>query len=316
MISVPKPTRYGSFILFFSLLLTSCANSGVETELPTEERTHEIQEATSLPTETASIPPSASATIPPLPSSTPQPLPTVDPEVVHYLDNVEAILRHSAVVIKERAIGIADACPTRYILAFPYEEPDRAGGMTLHVTSLVREADGTIIEGEHEYVWNLKGEGVDPERCKTVIIEDRSEEGFIRILFRVQSKDDSSWRIGVASGECPGDEVWLSAYFNLEHPENFAMQMTQFDQGSPVDYWLQDGDRVLRYHWKPWTEELLWSLDDIPGRLLAVEWDEDSKDYSGDGIPDLVITWEISGEPVRWAYAATDSEFIDLGPIE
>lgn len=316
MVTVPKLPRYRPYILFLSILLASCASTGVDTDLPDSDATLERQEPTNHPSETATESALASPTIAPLPSSTPQPLPTVDPEVVHYLDNVEAILRHSAVVVKERAIGIADACPTRYILAFPYKEPDREGGMTLHMSRLVREADGTIIEGEHEYVWNLKGEGVDPERCKAVIIEDRSVEGFIRILFRVQSPYDSSWRIGVASGECPGDEVWLSAYFNLEHPENHALEMTQYDPVSPVDYWLQDGDQLLRYHWEPWTEELLWIMDDVPGRLLSVEWNENSPDYSGDGTPDLVITWEISGEPVAWAYAAAESGFTPLGPVE
>jgi hypothetical protein len=229
---------------------------------------------------------------------------------------VEDILRHSAVVVKDRAIGIPEACPDRYVLAFPYKEPDRRGGMTLEITSLIRQADGTIVEGEHTPLWNLKGEGMDPERCKRIIIEDRSEPGLIRVAFRVQDPDDSSWRIGVASGECPGEEVWLRAYFLLDHPEDHNLVITQFNDEAPVDYWLQDGDQLSYYQWKPWTEQLIWSLSPIPGKLIEVDWNENSQDYSGDGVPDLHITWDINGEPTRWIYAAEQGSFISFGPIE
>ncbi|MGD8633094.1 MAG: hypothetical protein PVF85_05940, partial [Anaerolineales bacterium] len=244
-----------------------------------------------------------------IPTGSPRPLPTTDPLAVHYLSGVEDVLRHSAAVVSERAIGIAEACPDRYILAFPYKEPYRNAQMTLEITSLVREPDGTIREGQHTPLWNLKGEGVEPETCKQIIIEDRSEPGLIRIAFRVQDPNDSSWRVGVASGKCPGDEVWLRAYFNLEHPENYSLIMTRYDEDQPMDYWLQDGDRLQRYQWEPWEGTLLWTLEDSPGRLVYVEWNADSADVNADGHPDLKIVWNIAGTNAERTYISTGTGF-------
>jgi len=239
--------------------------------------------------------------------------PTLDANVQPYLDNVEEILRHSAVVIKDRAVGIPDACSDMYIMAFPYSEPDRRGGMTLAVTDLKRKEDGSVILKEHEYLWNLKGEGVEPERCKEIFIQDRSEPGLIRISFQVQHPDDSSWRIGVASGPCPGIDLWLAGYFYLENPDDFELLITQFEPDSPKDYWLRDGSQLHRYQWEPWQETLLWTLEDVPGSVKNVVWSENSEDYSGDGQQDLLITWEDGGELSSWIYTQNGSGFTSFG---
>ena len=48
---------------------------------------------------------------------------------------------------------------------------------------------------------------------------------------------------------------------------------------------------------------------------MGVEWDEASPDLTGDGLPDLVIQWEVSGERVRWLYAAEGEGFAPVGPV-
>ena len=258
------------------------------------------------PTSVAAKP---SATAGPTATSLTPPLPTFDVGVQPYLENVEEILRHSAVVIKDRAVGIPDACASLYITAFPYSEPDRRGGMTLAVTGLKRRDDGSIIMGEHEYLWNLKGEGMAPERCKDVIIQDRSRPDWIQISFQVQDPYDLSWRIGVASGPCPGIDLWLAGYFFLYHPDDFQLWITQYGTDSPTDYWLRDGNQLLRYQWEPWQESLLWTLENIPGTIHELHWTDESLDVNQDGLPDLAITWNISGEMRTLYYSPFDTGF-------
>lgn len=245
----------------------------------------------------------------PTPTDVSPPLPTFDLDVQPYLDNVEEILRHSAVVIKDRAVGIPDACPSLYITAFPYSEPDRRGGMTLAVTGLTRRDVGSIILGEHQNLWNLQGEGMDPERCKEVIIQNRSEPGLIRISFQVQDPDDRSWRIGVASGPCPGNDLWLSGYFYLQHPDDFQLWITQYNENSDMDYWLRDGDQLLRYQWEPWQETLLWTLNVLQDSIHDLDWNASSADVNQDGVPDLSITWESSGELETLYYSPLETGF-------
>ncbi len=267
----------------------------------------------------APIPTPALSAITPLADLTPTPkdpsppLPTTDAAVQPFLENVEAVLRHSAVVVRDRAVGIPDACPGQYLMAFPYTEPDRRGGMTIAVTGLNRREDGSVVLGEHQFLWGLKGEGMDPERCKDIYIQDLSEPGLIRISFQVQHPDDRSWRIGVASGPCPGIELWLAAYFTLHNPDDFELLLTQYDPESRVDYWLRDGNILSRYQWEPWRETLLWKLEDAPGKLLAAEWNQSSPDRTGDGKPDLALTWQVDGEKQRWIYASAGSGFTFIG---
>jgi len=252
----------------------------------------------------------------PSPTDVSPPLPTLDAIVQPYLDNVEEILRHSAVVFTERAVGIPDACPDLYIMAFPYSEPDHRGGMTIAITDLKKKEDGSITLREHEYLWNLKEEGVEPERCKDIYIQDLSEPGLIRISFQVQHPDDRSWRIGVATGPCPGIDLWLAGYFYLENPDDFELQITQYDQDSPTDYWLRDGSQLHHYQWEPWQENLLWTLESVPGSLHDVVWSKDAEDFSGDGKSDLLITWQADGELISWIYSSEGTGFTPIREIE
>ncbi len=260
------------------------------------------QETQENPAPTAALAPTATEELPPQP--------TIDAGVQPYLQDVEDILRHSAVVIKDRALGIPDACPDLYITAFPYSEPDRTGGQTLEITALTRRDDGSIIMGEHHYLWNLKGEGQDPERCKQIYIQDRSEPGLIRIIFQVQDPYDRSWRIGVASGFCPSVE--LAGYFYLEHPDDFQLLITKYAEGEPDDFWLRDGSQLLRYHWEPWQETLLWTMEDVPGKITELSWSEGSQDLNQDGLPELEITWEIDGSQMTRFYSPVGNGFLPL----
>jgi hypothetical protein len=266
--------------------------------------------APASPTETNSPSPIPST---PTPTSITPPQPTLDSGVLPYLENVEAVLRHSAVVVKDRAVGIPNACPAMYLMAFPYTEPDRRGGQTLQVTALERLEDGTIPNRDHRKLWNLKAEGVEPERCKDIFVQDRSEPGLIRISFQVQHPDDQSWRIGVASGTCLENDLWLAAYFILENPADFELILTQYSPDSAVDYWLRDGSTLHRYNWEPWQESLLWSLENVPGNLAAVEYDQESEDLTGDSLPDLLITWQTEDQLIKWVYSPVGDGFDPIG---
>jgi len=132
---------------------TSTAEPATEpTDTPTPEPT--AVPPTEPPPPSATPEPTATAepTATPPPTSTPPPTPTPDPELVRYLRGVESILRHSARVVPEQALGLGHVCDERYIIAFPYLEPDRRGGMTFLVVALEREPDGPVREGEHKKI--------------------------------------------------------------------------------------------------------------------------------------------------------------------
>jgi len=287
--SVCRPKRF-LILLLVIVLLNSCASK------------NENLEITLFPTSTTAALPTPTDILPPQP--------TFDDDVQPYLVNVEEVLRHSAVVIKDRAVGIPDICPSMYLMAFPYSEPDRRGGMTLQVTALERDADGIVIMGEHKKLWNLKAEGVEPERCKQIYVQNISFSEMIRISFQVQHPEDESWRIGVASGTCSEKDLWLSGYFYLNNPDDFQLLITQYDQDSPLDYWLRDGDRLNLYHWEPWQETLLWTLEDLPGEILEVVWNSKSDDHTGDGNPDLLITWKTSSGTRTTVYFSSGTGFM------
>jgi hypothetical protein len=145
-------------------------------------------------------------------------------------------------------------------------------------------------------------------------------EGLLTIQFLLQEPDGPGWQVGLASAPCPGDDLRMVGIFPVSHPDDYTLLFTRYDAQAPLDFWLQDGDQLRRYNWEPWTGTLLWTLEETPGRLVAVEWGEDSPDLTGDGIPDLVIHWDASGdasgETVRWVYAADGPEFIPVGAAD
>lgn len=109
---------------------------------------------------------------------------------------------------------------------------------------------------------------MEPERRKDIYIQDRSEPGLIRISFQAQDSDERSWRIGIASGPCPGIDLWLAGYFYLENPDDFELLITQFDQDSPEDYWLRDGKQLHRYQWESWQEPCCERWWMFPGNFM------------------------------------------------
>jgi hypothetical protein len=187
--------------------------------------------------------------------------------------------------------------------------------MNLVVVSLKRNPDGTVQEGEHNKIWHIGDEGIlnaegqSIDRWRQIALTDKSEEGLVRIQFLVQHPDGSPWYVGVASGLCLEDDLRMIGFFPVSHPQDYTLLFDRYNIDAPLDFWLQDGDQLRQYNWEPWTATLLWTLDDIPGRLTAVEWKENSPDLTGDGIPDLVIQWDVSGEIVRQVYTANGSEF-------
>lgn len=297
---------------------TSTAEPATEpTDTPTPEPT--AVPPTEPPPPSATPEPTATAepTATPPPTSTPPPPPTPDPEVARYLKGVESVLlQHSPRLVPERSLGVGHACDERYFIAFPYIPPDRRGGMSFMVAALEREPDGTVREGEHIRIWHLGDEGLYIDRWHRISLTDRSVKGLLTIQFLLEEPDGGAWQVGVASAPCPGDDLRMVGFFPLSHPEDYTLLFTRYDAQAPLDFWLQDGDQLRRYNWEPWTGTLLWTLEEIPGRLMAVEWGEDSPDLTGDGIPDLVIHWDVSGETVPWVYAADGPAFIPVGAAD
>ncbi|NIS82869.1 MAG: hypothetical protein GTO14_22320 [Anaerolineales bacterium] len=241
--------------------------------------------------------------------------PTPDSELARYLMGVESKLRHSAKVIPEMALGLVDACDARFIIAFPYREPHRRGGLNLVIVGLPRERDGAVHSGEHEILWHWGDEGLFPEQWLEIYLFDISVDGTIRIQFLMR-EPDGAWKTGVVSGDCPGDDLQLTGIFPLSNPDDFTLIVTRFSMKAPLDFWLQDGGQLRRYHWEPRTDILLWSTEEVPGKLIAVEWSEDSPDHSGDGMPDMILTWDVSGERIQWIYEADGLEFRFVGEID
>jgi hypothetical protein len=242
---------------------------------------------------------------------TQRPMPTANPLLARYLEGVEVLLRHSAKVLPGQAIGVDDACESRYIIAFPYLEPDRTGGMTLAVVSLERAPDGTVQEGTHTKLWNVRDEGLYPFQWKRMLLYDHSTPGRIQIEYRLQGLEDSAWYIGLVMGNCMEDQLRMTAWFPVSSPDA-VLCFTRYRSDAPLDLWLEDSGHLDHYHWEPWTGTLLRSLDLTPGRLVDVDWSEDSPDLDSDGVPDLVISWDIDGQIKQQAYAATDDGFLAL----
>jgi hypothetical protein len=234
--------------------------------------------------------------------------------VVRYLRGVESILRHSARVVPELALGLGHVCPERYIIAFPYREPDRRGGMNPTIVGLPRAEDGTVAEGQHKMIWHWGDAGLWPDRWQDIYLYDRSRDGLLRVEF-LMKQQDATWWIGLISGHCPGDDLVHAGVFPVSDPHDYVFKVTEYSAEGPFDFWIQDAGRLLRYRWEPWTATLLWTLEETPGTLVGVEWDEASPDLTDDGLPDLVVQWNASGELVRWLYAADGEEFVPVGPV-
>ena len=103
--------------------------------------------------------------------------------------------------------------------------------------------------------------------------------------------------------------MWLAGYFYLRNPDDFDLLITQYDPGSPTDYWLRDGKQLYYYQWEPWQETLLWTLEEVPGDLHSVIWSQDAEDFTGDGKPDLLITWEVDSGLISQIYRREGSGF-------
>jgi hypothetical protein len=219
-------------------------------------------------------------------------------------------------VVPELALGLGHVCAERYIVAFPYVEPDRRGNMTFTVIALERDPDGTVHEGEHKKIYHLGDEGLYIDRWHQIKLIDRSIGNLIRFEYLLEDPDGTAWYVGASAGVCPGDEIAMIGFFPVENPDDYVLLMTQDKPEAPVDFWLQDGERLMRYNWKPWTATLLWSHGDVPGRLMDVQWGDQLPDQSGAGVPDLVLHWDVDGKTVPWGYSADGTGFVEIGPLQ
>ena len=292
--------------LVLAVVLAGCAPAVAP--VPTATSRSASTSTSLAPTRT----PTTVPTFTPQLAAAPPPASTANPLLERYLVGVESLLRHSAKVLSGQAVGVDGACESRYIIAFPYLEPDRSGGMTLAVTALERAPDGTVLEGTHTKLWNIRDEGLYPFQWKRILLFDRSEPGQIQIEYLAQGLEDLAWYIGLTMGDCSGDQLRMTAWFPVSSP-SAVLLFTRYTPDAPLDLWLNDSGRLEYYRWEPWSGTLLWTLDPAPGKLLTAEWSQDSSDLNGDDIPDLVLTWEIDGATVRLGYSRSTDGFIPLG---
>ena len=122
-------------------------------------------------------------------------------------------------------------------------------------------------------------------------------------------KVESDWYIGLVMGDCSVDQMRMTAWFPISSP-SAVLLFTRYKPDAPLDLWLDDAGRLELYHWEPWSGTLLWALHPAPGRLVAVDWNEDSPDLNGDGNPDLVITWNIDGRIEAQTYISSGDGFL------
>ncbi|MBN2557091.1 MAG: hypothetical protein JXA97_14260 [Anaerolineales bacterium] len=300
-----------SMLLSFVLIFTLGACSQL-TPTPQED-------VALLPTNTALPPDSSTLPAPPATATPPLLLPTpsytADPEALHYLQGVEGILRHSARVLPEFTLGLGDVCPDRYLIAFVYVEPDARGGRTLHVDALPQDSD-VVHEGEHYIIWSIQREGLWWDRWNRIYMTDRSEPGSYQLQFLLEEPQGTGWQVGTAFGSCPGDDLQLTGLFPVANPLDFNLLYTRFKEEAPFDFWLQDGEQLHHFQWERWEETLIWTLEETPGRLVSVEWSQDSPDIDGDGTPDLVIHWDANGEEAVSTFTAGESGFLPIEAID
>jgi len=184
-----------------------------------------------------------------------------------------------------------------------------AATLWIAFTSLSRREDGSIIEGEHELLWTFRHEGLEP------FVFDRIEwiEHDLEwpLALRFLGIFGGEWVIGIASGHCPGDDLRLVGLFKLDNPDDFVLEITRFDEDAPFDFWLQDGDRLSHYRWEPWEALHLSTLETAPGKMVEAIWDNNSPDLTGDGIPEIIIRWDVSGEVVERCYVE-DGQLLQL----
>jgi hypothetical protein len=221
--------------------------------------------------------------------------------MVRYLDGVEALLSHSSKIIFGKAVSFADVCPERYIAAFTFQtsRTDRES-LVVAIVGLPRREDGDVVEGEHELLWTWRQEGIEPFVMDRVEwIEQDAEWPLTLRTFGIFAGE---WVIGVTSGHCPGDDLHMVGLFTLENPEDFVLEITRFDEDAPFDYWLQDGNQLTHYRWEPWEALHISTLELAPGKLIDTTWDSESPDLNADGVPDIIVRWDISGEVVEISY--------------
>jgi hypothetical protein len=205
------------------------------------------------------------------------------------------------------------ACPERYIIAFPYMNPRH--DYSVRVVGLPYDQAGNVTEGEYIKIWEWGDEGLGNFGLGGVTWLREVDEWPLMLYFLIQHFD-GYYMTGAAYSHCPGDEMHLVGLFNIPDPDDFSMKITRFDDGALFDFWLQEGNQLRRLQYDSYEAIELWILEDVPGRLLEVEWSTSSPDRTDDGVPDLVITWDISGEVTQWLYANEGQGFRPVGELD
>lgn len=282
------------------------------------------------PSPSTEIPPTItpSSMVEATPSNTPSPSETSTPEVLHtptlrytpdaqieaVLEGAEhLILTHGIILRFSPSASFADACPGYYLAVAPYQTTRRVLSFVLFRAS--RLADGEIDLNTLNDQWNWLWEGIFPHEYGVIRSLDVIE-GWDLMLQWVARWQNAGWQTGMAYDECPGDNFAMIGLFDIQDPDDFVLRVTRYDDQAPFDFWLQEGTSLTWYHYASYEPESLWVIDETPGQMVAVYWDESSPDFNDDGQPDLVIVWSVDGSDTPMGYLYQDESFTEYGLVK
>jgi hypothetical protein len=239
---------------------------------------------------------------------------TPDAEMETYLEGAEDLsLTHGIIFQFSPSASFADACPGYYMAVAPYRTT--RGVFSFSLFRAPQSDSGEVENGQLEYLWNWLWEGIFPHEYGLIRRLDVIP-GWPLMLQWVAKWPNAGWQTGMAYGECPGDDFAMIGLFDIQGPDDFELRVTRYDDQAPFDFWLQEGETLTQYHYTSFEVEPLWSLEETPGRLVEVYWDETSPDFNEDGQPDLVIEFSIEGEDTPMGYLAQDGAFVEYGPVK
>jgi hypothetical protein len=239
---------------------------------------------------------------------------TPDSQMEANLQGVEdLILTHGIIFQFSPSASFADACPGYYMAVAPYRTTRSVFSFVLFRAP--RLPDGEIVRDELNDQWNWLWEGIFPYEYGLIRSLDVIE-GWPLMLQWVARWPNAGWTTGMAYGECPGDDFAMIALFDIQDPDDFELRVSRFEDQAPFDFWLQEGTSLTRYHYADYEAESLWVLDETPGKLVAVYWDENSPDFNDDGQPDLVIVWSIEGTDTPYGYLFEEDGFSEYGVVK
>jgi hypothetical protein len=229
------------------------------------------------------------------------------------MQGAESQLHHGSILVFDTVASFAEACPGYYIGAFPYRTTRSVFSFVLF--RLPRLPDGEVNREQQDYLYNWLVEGIFPHEY-AFIKKLEPIQGWPLMLQWTARWPGGEWDTGLAFGECPGDDFAMIGLFRIQDPNDFVLRVTRYDDQAPFDFWLQEAEHLTYYRYARYEATPMWTLEETPGQLVSVQWDESSPDFNEDGQPDLVIVWSIDGQETQIGYIRQGDGFVESGPVD